>query len=80
MDKLQVRQNYRNLWHTDLMHTIQADTGCEHRKVLAFYVFDFFYFLFFRAVKFFPYPDDFGVLGAACADFVNADCCFAFWW
>nr|POF08569.1 hypothetical protein CFP56_34644 [Quercus suber] len=26
MDKMQLRQNYRNLWHTDLMGTIQADT------------------------------------------------------
>ncbi|GKU95228.1 hypothetical protein SLEP1_g8615 [Rubroshorea leprosula] len=25
IDKMQVRQNYRNLWHTDLMSTIQAD-------------------------------------------------------
>ncbi|XP_016487181.1 uncharacterized protein LOC107807335 [Nicotiana tabacum] len=26
LNKMQVRQNYRNLWHTDLMRTIQADT------------------------------------------------------
>ncbi|KAL5552023.1 hypothetical protein UlMin_002199 [Ulmus minor] len=26
LDKMQLRQNFRNLWHTDLMHTIQADT------------------------------------------------------
>ncbi|XP_010314492.1 uncharacterized protein [Solanum lycopersicum] len=26
LNKMQVRQNYRNLWHTDLMSTIQADT------------------------------------------------------
>ncbi|VVA31644.1 PREDICTED: PLAC8 [Prunus dulcis] len=26
MDKMQGRQNYRNLWHSDLMSTIQADT------------------------------------------------------
>ncbi|THF99440.1 hypothetical protein TEA_018251 [Camellia sinensis var. sinensis] len=26
LDKMQLRQNYRNLWHTDLMGTIQADT------------------------------------------------------
>ncbi|KAE8727303.1 Proteasome subunit alpha type 5-1 family protein [Hibiscus syriacus] len=25
MDKMQLRQNYRNLWHTDLMGTIQQD-------------------------------------------------------
>ncbi|KAE8712883.1 homeobox protein BEL1-like protein [Hibiscus syriacus] len=26
MEKMKLRQNYRNLWHTDLMHTIQQDT------------------------------------------------------
>ncbi|CAJ2676543.1 uncharacterized protein LOC123914098 isoform X2 [Trifolium pratense] len=26
LEKMQVRQNYRNLWHTDLMRTIQVDT------------------------------------------------------
>ncbi|RXH77044.1 hypothetical protein DVH24_019932 [Malus domestica] len=30
MDKMQVRQNYRNLWHSDLMGTIQADTRLHH--------------------------------------------------
>ncbi|KAK4389260.1 hypothetical protein Sango_2263000 [Sesamum angolense] len=25
LDKMQLRQNYRNLWHTDLMRTIQQD-------------------------------------------------------
>ncbi|XP_021290517.1 uncharacterized protein LOC110421282 [Herrania umbratica] len=25
MDKMQIRQNYRNLWHSDLMSTIQRD-------------------------------------------------------
>ncbi|KAL3499314.1 hypothetical protein ACH5RR_038407 [Cinchona calisaya] len=25
MDKMQLRQNYRNIWHTDLMRTIQVD-------------------------------------------------------
>ncbi|URD86657.1 PLAC8 family [Musa troglodytarum] len=25
LDKMQLRQSYRNLWHTDLMSTIQAD-------------------------------------------------------
>ena len=25
---MQLRQNYRNFWHTDLMGTIQADTPC----------------------------------------------------
>ncbi|CAL0311413.1 unnamed protein product [Lupinus luteus] len=26
LEKMQIRQNYRNLWHTDLTNTIQADT------------------------------------------------------
>nr|GEZ87446.1 PLAC8 family protein [Tanacetum cinerariifolium] len=26
LDKMQLRQNYRNLWHTNLMNTISADT------------------------------------------------------
>ncbi|GMP96331.1 hypothetical protein CsSME_00045020 [Camellia sinensis var. sinensis] len=30
LDKMQLRQNYRNLWHTDLMGTIQADTPLDH--------------------------------------------------
>ncbi|KAJ4837066.1 hypothetical protein Tsubulata_008429 [Turnera subulata] len=30
LDKMQLRQNYRNLWHTDLMHTIQADFPLVH--------------------------------------------------
>lgn len=29
LNKMQVRQNYRNLWHTDLMRTMQADTPCK---------------------------------------------------
>ncbi|KAK6935412.1 hypothetical protein RJ641_035567 [Dillenia turbinata] len=29
LDKMQARQNYRNLWHTDLMGTIQADTPLQ---------------------------------------------------
>ncbi|KAL8150426.1 hypothetical protein V2J09_020234 [Rumex salicifolius] len=26
VDKMQLRQNYHNLWHTNLLHTLQADT------------------------------------------------------
>ncbi|GAB4857413.1 hypothetical protein Ancab_015322 [Ancistrocladus abbreviatus] len=26
LEKMQLRQNYRNLWHTDLLHTLEADT------------------------------------------------------
>lgn len=29
LEKMQARQNFRNLWHTDLMGTIQADTRCK---------------------------------------------------
>ncbi|PKA66278.1 DNA repair helicase XPB1 [Apostasia shenzhenica] len=29
MDKMQLRQNYRNLWHADLTSTISADFLCE---------------------------------------------------
>lgn len=29
IDKMQLRQSYRNVWHTDLMRTIQADTPCK---------------------------------------------------
>ncbi|KAK6137401.1 hypothetical protein DH2020_028873 [Rehmannia glutinosa] len=29
LDKMQLRQNYRNLWHTDLMRTIQNDPPCS---------------------------------------------------
>ncbi|KAF3340345.1 hypothetical protein FCM35_KLT16116 [Carex littledalei] len=28
LEKMQLRQNYRNLWHTDLMNTIKADFPC----------------------------------------------------
>ena len=28
VEKMQVRQGYRNLWHTDLISTIRADTPC----------------------------------------------------
>ncbi|GAU19411.1 hypothetical protein TSUD_76550 [Trifolium subterraneum] len=30
LEKMQLRQNYRNLWHTDLMRTIQVDTPLRH--------------------------------------------------
>jgi hypothetical protein len=31
MDKMQLRQSYRNLWHTDLTNAIQADFPCESK-------------------------------------------------
>ncbi|KAG6502617.1 hypothetical protein ZIOFF_034902 [Zingiber officinale] len=30
LDKMQLRQNYRNLWHTDLMGTVRADFPLGH--------------------------------------------------
>ncbi|KAL6003919.1 hypothetical protein ACLOJK_004465 [Asimina triloba] len=29
LDKMQLRQSYRNLWHSDLMGTLQADFPCQ---------------------------------------------------
>jgi len=29
IEKMQLRQNFRNFWHTDLFTTIQADTPCK---------------------------------------------------
>lgn len=31
MEKMAERQNYRNLWHTDLMHAISADCPCKNK-------------------------------------------------
>ncbi|KAF7137449.1 hypothetical protein RHSIM_Rhsim07G0012900 [Rhododendron simsii] len=33
LDKMAGRQNYRNLWHTDLMGTMRADPGCTRAAV-----------------------------------------------
>ncbi|GFY90388.1 PLAC8 family protein [Actinidia rufa] len=33
LDKMKVRQDYRNLWHTDLMSTMGNDPGCTHAAV-----------------------------------------------
>lgn len=38
LEKMQLRQNYRNLWHTDLMGTIQADTPCKHKITLSLFL------------------------------------------
>ena len=53
LDKMQGRQNFRNLWHTDLMGTIQADTRCKlllrvsnYRFILWLFFFFFLFFLF----------------------------------
>ncbi|KAD0098658.1 hypothetical protein E3N88_44781 [Mikania micrantha] len=31
--KMQLRKSYRNVWHTDLMSTMAADTPCIHAVV-----------------------------------------------
>lgn len=36
IEKMQARQNFRNLWHTDLMRTIQADTPCKEFLTFSF--------------------------------------------
>ncbi|RDX85809.1 hypothetical protein CR513_32943 [Mucuna pruriens] len=41
IEKMQARQGYRNLWHTDLMRTIQADTPL-HRVCLTFFANELF--------------------------------------
>ncbi|KAL4373928.1 hypothetical protein AHAS_Ahas05G0130800 [Arachis hypogaea] len=35
LEKMQLRQNYRNFWHTDLMSTIQADAPCNFSNSLS---------------------------------------------
>jgi hypothetical protein len=34
LDKAQLRQSYRNVWHTDLTNAITADFTCEHSSSL----------------------------------------------
>jgi hypothetical protein len=29
MEKMELRKNFRNVWHTDLTHSIQNDTPCN---------------------------------------------------
>lgn len=33
LEKMSERQNYRNLWHTDLMHSISADCPCKNLNI-----------------------------------------------
>ena len=42
IEKMQARQNYRNLWHTDLMRSIQADTPCNDTLSHTFSIFAFY--------------------------------------
>jgi len=34
LDKMKLRQDYRNLWHSDLMGTVTADTPCKSQSLL----------------------------------------------
>lgn len=33
-EKMQTRQGYRNFWHADLLHTVQADVKCKATALL----------------------------------------------
>ncbi|KAG4999005.1 hypothetical protein JHK87_020077 [Glycine soja] len=44
IEKMQARQNYRNLWHTDLMRSIQADTPCNDTLSHTFSIFAFYFY------------------------------------
>ncbi|MBA0593443.1 hypothetical protein Gorai_010386, partial [Gossypium raimondii] len=66
LDKMKVRQEYRNLWHTDLMSTIQRDPPCNSSFV------SFFLSVFLCVFVFLKFD----------LSFINlnfADCCLAFW-
>lgn len=39
-EKMQERQNFRNVWHTDLTHSIQGDTPCNQSPLSILYLFD----------------------------------------
>ena len=41
IEKMLSRQNYRNLWHTDLLRSIQADTPCKDSLSLTHTLFQF---------------------------------------
>ena len=89
LDKMQGRQNFRNLWHTDLMGTIQADTRCKlllrvsnYRFILWLFFF-FFSFFFLGFCSFCLSTQLFSALSDRLFVFcgcLSADCCFAFWW
>lgn len=36
LEKMQVRQNYRNVWHTDLIRTFQTDAPCIVSSLLSY--------------------------------------------
>jgi hypothetical protein len=33
VEKMEVRKSYRNVWHTNLLSTISADTPCMHSSL-----------------------------------------------
>ncbi|KAJ0594423.1 hypothetical protein HanHA300_Chr03g0108421 [Helianthus annuus] len=46
LDKMQLRQNYRNLWHTTLMNSISADTPCNQSNPNFIFLFCLTHFTF----------------------------------
>jgi hypothetical protein len=38
LEKMHLRQSYRNLWHTDIMGTMQADFPCMQSPLLALFI------------------------------------------
>lgn len=39
VEKMKLRQDYRNLWHSDLMGTVTADTPCKISISFDFFIF-----------------------------------------
>jgi len=42
LEKMHLRQSYRNLWHTDIMGTMKADFPCMQSPLLALFISFFF--------------------------------------
>jgi len=42
LEKMHLRQSYRNLWHTDIMGTMRADFPCMQSPLLALFISFFF--------------------------------------
>jgi hypothetical protein len=38
MEKMQLRQSYRNVWHTDLTNAVTADLPCAYALAFSFWV------------------------------------------
>lgn len=80
MDKMQLRQNYRNLWHTDLLGTIQADTPCTLAFSLTFSFCKHRYTVFCICIRICVFGISFLLILLCVSVCVCADCCFAFFW